>query len=496
MATKENTFPSENISSVDKSEVGNHARKGVKWTALQIVARNVLSLGTTAVLARLLNPGDFGLVGMVATLTALLMVFSDMGLSWATIQRQQLSKSQVSNLFWINTGIGILLWFLCIAGSPLVANFYGEPKLMAITAALGAGFVLSGITAQPIALLNRSMNYKATAQIEVLALVVGAGSALAAAFYGLGYWALVIQSLSTGMVRMLLAVPMSHIQISAPRRGVGTLSLVTFGGMLALNGLLIYLARNLDSVLIGKYWGAEELGFYNRAYFLMLLPSMLATGLLTNLMVPSLSALQGNKERFGNAYRKALCMVALIGCPMALGLALTANEMVYLIYGEKWKPVVPLLIWLSIASITQPLYNTTGWLFTAAGKAKEYLWLTVINGFLLSISFFLALPYGALGIAKAYGIVMGIVIFFPALWLAHKIADLSFTQSLKKLIPVAICLICMCSATLSIEQIMIYFQFSWQVTLVSKITIGITIYGGLANIIMRNFIQENIYKRK
>lgn len=496
MATKENTFPSENISSVDKSEVGNHARKGVKWTALQIVARNVLSLGTTAVLARLLNPGDFGLVGMVATLTALLMVFSDMGLSWATIQRQQLSKSQVSNLFWINTGIGILLWFLCIAGSPLVANFYGEPKLMAITAALGAGFVLSGITAQPIALLNRSMNYKATAQIEVLALVVGASSALAAAFYGLGYWALVIQSLSTGMVRMLLAVPMSHIQISAPRRGVGTLSLVTFGGMLALNGLLIYLARNLDSVLIGKYWGAEELGFYNRAYFLMLLPSMLATGLLTNLMVPSLSALQGNKERFGNAYRKALCMVALIGCPMALGLALTANEMVYLIYGEKWKPVVPLLIWLSIASITQPLYNTTGWLFTAAGKAKEYLWLTVINGFLLSISFFLALPYGALGIAKAYGIVMGIVIFFPALWLAHKIADLSFTQSLKKLIPVAICLICMCSATLSIEQIMIYFQFSWQVTLVSKITIGITIYGGLANIIMRNFIQENIYKRK
>lgn len=496
MATKENTFPSENISSVDKSEVGNHARKGVKWTALQIVARNVLSLGTTAVLARLLNPGDFGLVGMVATLTALLMVFSDMGLSWATIQRQQISKSQVSNLFWINTGVGILLWFLCIAGSPLVANFYDEPKLMAITAALGAGFVLSGITAQPIALLNRSMNYKATAQIEVLALVVGASSALAAAFYGLGYWALVIQSLSTGMVRMLLAVPMSHIQISAPRRGVGTLSLVTFGGMLALNGLLIYLARNLDSVLIGKYWGAEELGFYNRAYFLMLLPSMLATGLLTNLMVPSLSALQGNKERFGNAYRKALCMVALIGCPMALGLALTANEMVYLIYGEKWKPVVPLLIWLSIASITQPLYNTTGWLFTAAGKAKEYLWLTVINGFLLSISFFLALPYGALGIAKAYGIVMGIVIFFPALWLAHKIADLSFTQSLKKLIPVAICLICMCSATLSIEQIMIYFQFSWQVTLVSKITIGITIYGGLANIIMRNFIQENIYKRK
>lgn len=476
MTTKENVLSSDNIASVDKSKVGSHARKGVKWTALQIIARNLLSLGTTAILARLLSPGDFGLVGMVATLTALLMVFSDMGLSWATIQRQQLSKFQVSNLFWINTGVGILLWGLCILGSPLVANFYNEPKLVTITAALGAGFVLSGIAAQPIALLNRSMNYKATAQIEVFALIAGAGTALAAALYGLGYWALVIQSLSTGLVRTLLAVPMSKIQISAPRKGVNTFSLVTFGGMLAVNGLLIYVARNLDSVLIGKYWGVEELGFYSRAYFLMLLPSMLATGLLTNLMVPSLSALLGDKERFGNAYRKALCMVAFIGCPIALGLTLTANEMVNLIYGEKWQPVVPLLMWLSIASITQPLYNTTGWLFTAAGKAKAYLWLTVANGALLSIGFYIALPYGALGIAKAYGLIMGIIIFFPALWFAHKIAGLSFRHSLKELYPIIIGLISMTCAIFIIEKFINKFNISWEFSLFIKIITGIISY--------------------
>lgn len=483
---------SEQVASVDKADVGNRARKGVKWTALQIIARNVLSLGTTAVLARLLSPGDFGLVGMVATLTALLMVFSDMGLSWATIQRQQLSKAQVSNLFWINTGVGVLLWILCILGSPLVANFYGEQELVTITAALGAGFVLSGIAAQPMALLNRTMNYKAAAQVEVFSIVIGVVAALTAAFAGLGYWALVIQSLSTGVTRMLLVVPMSHIKISAPRRGVGTLSLVTFGGMLAVNGLLIYVARNLDSVLIGKYWGADELGFYNRAYFLMLLPSMLATGVLTNLMVPSLSALQGDRERFGNAYRKALRMVALIGCPMALGLALTADEMVNLIYGEKWKAVVPLLMWLSIVSITQPIYNTTGWLFTAAGKAKAYLWLTVLSGLLLSVSFYLALPYGALGIAKVYSIVMGIIILLPALWLAHKVAGLSFIHSLKELWPIVICLLGMTVAVLGVEYLFISFQLSWVVVLVAKIIVGIISYGLVAVFLMYDFIKSNL----
>lgn len=487
---------SDQVASVGKSDVGNRARKGVKWTALQIIARNVLSLGTTAVLARLLSPGDFGLVGMVATLTALLMVFSDMGLSWATIQRKQLSAAQVSNLFWINTGVGVLLWVLCILGSPLIANFYGEQELVAITAALGAGFVLSGIAAQPVALLNRTMNYKAAAQIEVFSIIVGAVAALTAAFAGLGYWALVIQSLSSGIARVLLALPMSRIQVSKPRRGVGTMSLVTFGGMLAVNGLLIYIARNLDSVLIGKYWGAEELGFYNRAYFLMLLPSMLATGVLTNLMVPSLSALQGDIERFGNAYRKALRMVALIGCPMALGLVLTADEMVNLVYGEKWQAVAPLLMWLGIASVTQPLYNTTGWLFTAAGKAKAYLWLTVLSGLLLSVCFFLALPYGALGIAKVYGIVMGIVILFPSLWLAHKVAGLSFIRSLKELWPIAICLFAMAFSVLGIEKLVLPLDLSWFSVLLIKITIGVLSYGLLVSLLAADFIRDNFFYYK
>ncbi|AEX20719.1 lipopolysaccharide biosynthesis protein [Vibrio sp. EJY3] len=478
------------VTQVDKSEVGNRARKGVKWTALQIIARNVLSLGTTAVLARLLSPGDFGLVGMVATLTALLQVFSDMGLSWATIQRKELSNFQVSNLFWINTCVGSVLWLICAFGAQSVADFYNQSELVGITIALGAGFFLSGLSAQPIALLNRSMNYKSVAQVEVCAMLAGATSALLAAIYGVGYWALVIQSLVNQGTRALLSIPISRIQLFAPKRGIGTQDLVSFGGLLAVNGLLIYLARNLDSVLVGKYWGIEELGYYNRAYFLMLLPSMLATGVLTNLMVPSLSALQNDIERFGSAYRRALRMIAFIGCPMALGLALTADEMVQLVYGDKWQAVVPMLIWLSIASVTQPLYNTTGWLFTAAGKAKAYLRLTVTSGLVLVVTFFIALPGGALGIAKGYGLVMGVVIFFPAMWLAHKVAGISLYRSLNSIFPVFICLVCMAVSVKSMDHLMTSIELTWRLKLALKIAIGVFSYALLALIFMREFIKE------
>ncbi|MFH4455589.1 lipopolysaccharide biosynthesis protein [Vibrio alginolyticus] len=481
------------VLSVDKSEVGNKARKGVKWAGLQIILRNFLSLGTTAILARLLSPSDFGLVGMVATLTALLSVFSDMGLSWATIQKKQLSTIQVSNLFWINTFVGGVLWGVCIVSASNVANFYNQVELINITIALGAGFLLSGLAAQPIALLNRSMNYKAVAQIEIFAMVVGAVAALISAFNDFGYWALVVQSLVNQFMRAILALLISQISLSKPQRNVGTKSLIQFGGLLAINGLLIYFARNFDSILIGKYWGIEDLGYYNRAYFLMLLPSMLATGILTKLMVPSLSALQGDKERFGNAYRRSLRMVAFFGCPMALGLLLTVDEMVLLVYGEEWQPVIPMLMWLGIASITQPLYNTTGWLFTAAGKAKSYLWLTVISGLVLVIAFFIALPSGALGIARAYGLVMGLIIFIPAMWLAHKVAGLNFRQSCSYVFPVFLCLVGMAITVIGIDYFVGTLDFSWQLKLATKIAVGVFSYSFLALIFMKSFIKKELF---
>lgn len=480
------------LAHVDASKVGALARKGAFWSVIQIVARNVVSIGSTAVLARLLSPDDYGLMGMVATLTALLLVFSDMGLSWATIQRRELTQAQVSNLFWINVGAGLVLWLACILVSPMMARFYGREELQLVTAILGASFLIGGLSVQPFALLKRRMDFRTVARIEIAAGVVAAVTAVSCAMAGLGYWALVVQALAGQFTRAVLSIPASRIRLQAPVGGVGTRGMVGFGGLLAVNGLLIYLARNLDSVMIGKVWGTEQLGFYDRAYFLMLLPSMLATGALANLMVPSLSALRHERERFGDAYRRALRMVAFVGCPMAAGLALVAPEAVRLVYGEKWLPVVPILAWLSLAGVTQPIYNTTGWLFTAAGKAKLYLWLTVVNAVALTAAFYWGVQRGAVGVAMAYGVTMGLVLLVPALWIAHRAADLGLAKTWRAIAPVCYSILIMGVCVLIADRVFEALNLPWLLRFVIKITVGVLSYFCAIWILARPLLRDDV----
>ena len=433
-----NSAPREHdaIDHVHAEEVGGKARLGATWSAFQVVIRNAVSIGVTAVLARVLTPEDYGLIGMASTFTALLLVFSEMGLSWATVQRERLTHEQVSSMFWVNIGVGILLWGAMIIAAPFLAQFYGEPALTMICIGSGASFVISGVAVQPMALLIRNIDFRSIAFIEVSALGASAVTALSLALADAGYWALVAQGPVQASVRAALSIRWSGIRVQAPRKTEGLGSLINFGGLLAVNGLLIYLARNLDSVLIGKVWGAAELGIYNRAYFLMLLPSMLANGVLSGLMVTSLAAFQGSPDRFGKAYRRALRLVAYAATPLAVGLALTAQPAVEFIYGPGWDQVATLLIWLSFAAITQPIYNTSGWLFTATGRGKSYLMLTIVNAIVLAAVFFVTVPRGLEALSQAYGLAMGLFIPVPTLWFAHKMVRIPFLESVRAVLPV------------------------------------------------------------
>lgn len=458
----------------------------------QIAGRNLISVGTTAVLARLLLPSDYGLIGMVATLVALLQVFSDMGLSWATIQRRDLTAAQVSNLFWINAAAGLLLWVGCIVAAPGIAQFYGRPELRAITMVMGASFFIGGLAVQPFALMRRRMDFRRVALVQMASVAGAAISALAAAAAGWGYWALVIQALAGQAINLVGAWPGSGLRLHWPRHHVGTRGMVAFGGLLALNGILIYVARNFDSVFIGRAFGATELGYYNRAYFLMMLPSYLAMGVLTDLMVPSLVSLQDLPQKFGDAYRRAVRLSAFVGCPMALGLALTAGEAVQLVYGPQWLAVVPMLLWLSIAGITQPIYNTTGWLFTAKGRAGIYLVLTGVNAVALLAAFWLGSRISATAVAAAYGLVMGLLLVGPALMLAHHAAHLRTMDTLRALLPTAACLAIMAAAVGGAWLCSAWFEWAWWQAFALKVGVGVAAYVLAARWLARVILVDDL----
>jgi PST family polysaccharide transporter len=477
----------------DAADVGRLARRGAVWSALQIVTRHIVSLGSTAVLARLVSPDDYGLLGMVATLTALLLVFSDMGLSWATIQQRELTEAQVANLFWLNAGAGAVLWGVCTGFAPAVADFYHRPELRELTVVLGASFLLSGIAVQPFALLARRMQFRRAATIEVAALVVSALVGISLGLRGLGYWALVAQALVGQASRMVLVLLSTRFAVHRPRWDLGTVRLVGFGGAIALNGLMIYFARNLDNVLIGRIWGTVELGYYSRAYFLMLLPSLLATGVLTQLMVPTLAAFQGDTARFGSAYRRAVRLIAFVGCPLAAGLALTAPEAVRLIYGERWAPITPMLLWLSLAGITQPIYNTTGWLFTAAGQGRLYFVVTMVNCIALVATFFYTVGHGAVAVAAGYGLVMGLLLVGPALLIAHRAAGIRLRDTLESVRPVLVCVALMAATGLAAGEIASSMELPWQLLLASKTVAALAAYGLASRYLLGEMLVGDLF---
>src|SRR5262245_16483407 len=228
-------------------------------------ANFLLRVGSLMVLARLLNPTDFGLVGMVTALTGILSLFRDFGLSAASVQRATVTEEQTSTLFWINILVGGILTAVGLVSAPVIAAFYHEPRLLRVTSVLAMGFLINGAGVQHSSILQRQMRFTALAVIDIVSLTISTAVAFAMAMAGYGYWALVAMTLCLPLastVGLWLATPWVP---GRPRRQAGIRSMLRFGGTTTLNGLVMYIASNFEKVLLGRFWGAEAIGIYGRA---------------------------------------------------------------------------------------------------------------------------------------------------------------------------------------------------------------------------------------
>jgi len=460
-----------------QGSVGRLIRVGVLWSGLFTMLTLVLNFVFTAFLARMLAPQDYGLVAMVTVFSALIIELTDMGLSLTTIQRPDLSLQQVHNLFWLNSGMGFIVGTCIIALAPLISNFYSEPRLTPIAITSGITFAIRGIAVQPMALLGRQMLFKQAGSVKISSTIVSGLIALMLAFSGQGVWALVWQSLSSSITVLIMALILTGYRPGKVSRGSGTRPLIQFGGLLALNGMILYLARNLDNLLIGRVWGASELGLYSRAYFLMSLPAAVTTGLVAPVMLSGLSALQHDRERFGNTYRQAFRFTAIIGFPLAVGLGLVAPEAIQIAYGSRWSQVVPIFSWLAIAAAFQPIFSTSSWLFTSTGKVKALFHSTILHSLLVGGSFLVGIQHGAIGVARAYTVAFVVLVTFPILYLAHRAAGLPFQSSLRTIAPAAASTMVMATTVLALNQAFQNSPTGWVTALAIKIAVAIICYG-------------------
>ena len=237
--------------------------RAVKSAGITLAAQGIkliLQLGSVAILARLLQPSDFGLIAMVTVFTGLALQFMEGGLSMATIQRDQITHAQVSNLFWVNGALGTALCLLGILISPLVAIIYDEPRLTLVMAAMSLTFLIGGLSVQHDALLRRQMRFRAISVIDIVSMAAGIATGIAAALGGLEYWALVISPITTFATKTVMRWLSARWVPSMMSRGSGVRPLLGFGANLTGANFIGYMATNLTPFAIGYIGGAQSLG--------------------------------------------------------------------------------------------------------------------------------------------------------------------------------------------------------------------------------------------
>lgn len=374
-------------------------------------AQFAIQTTSTIALAHLLLPSDFGLVAMVTAITGLGQAFSDLGLSEATIQHPEITHDQVSTLFWVNVGIGLFLAAVTFALGPVLAAFYHQPRLRAITYVVSLTFVISGLRVQHSALLQRSMRYTAMAIRDVTAYLVAVALAITLALRGAGYWAIVVLPLALNGTGMILSWVMVRWIPGLPKRGTGVRSMLTFGGNVAASFLTMTVTRSTDNIFIGWYWGAAPLGLYSRAMNLLFLPVRQLGGPARSVAVPTFSRLQDDPEAMARYYLRLANVIVWITAPIFGLLFVAATPVIVLLLGEKWRAASPVFQILALFALGQLLYESVTWLLISCGQSKRLLHLVLMICPIAIISYAAGLPFGIRGVALSGTLAM--IAMFP-----------------------------------------------------------------------------------
>ena len=393
----------------EKTIRGGIARLGAQ------IANLIIRVGSLMVLARLLGPAEFGLVGMVTAFTGVLTLFRDFGLSSAAIQKETVTQEQLSTLFWINLFVGACLTVLLLATAPLIAGFYHQPRLTAVTAILASSFLFNALGIQHGVLLQRELQFTAIAVINTIALTLGAAVGVGLAKAGFGYWALVAMTVIYPLVGSAGFWFATGWIPGKPQRGSGIRSMMHFGGTMTVNGLVVYIASNFEKILLARVWGADAIGLYGRAYQLSNIPTDNLSSAIGEVAFSALSRLQGDPARLRRYFLRGYSVVLALTLPITVACGLYADDIVAVFLGPKWKDAAPIFFFFFPTILTFAIANPMSWLVSALGLVRRGLSMSLAISIPLIGGYLVGLPYGPKGVALAYSAVM-------VLWAAPVVA--------------------------------------------------------------------------
>jgi PST family polysaccharide transporter len=407
----------EDQSTAGGRSLAGSASRGAAVTLGGQGVRLLVQLTGIAVLARLLEPGDYGLVAIVAVIIGIGELFRDFGLFSAAVQAPTLTDGQRDNLFWVNTGIGVLLAGLLCAVAPIVGAGFGDDRLAPLAVVLSATFVLNGISTQYRAMHSRHLRFGRLALSEVCGQVGGVLAGILLALGGAGYWALAAQQLTQGLVALAVLLANSRWLPGRYRRSESIRPFVGYGMPLLGAQLLNYLSSNVDTLTIGARFGTAPVGLYNRAFQLVMMPLVQVHAPSTRVALPVLSRLRGDRQRFADFLTAGqVVLLTLIGGVFAVLFA-QAPAAVAVALGPKWDDVVPLFRMFLFAGFFQAANYACYWVFLAKGLTRQQLRYALATRPLMTALVIAGSLWGVHGVAAAYAAGMALTWPVALLWL-------------------------------------------------------------------------------
>lgn len=454
------------------------AVSGLKWSSASKIGQQVLQFTTLAILARLLLPEDFGLMASAMVVIGLVNVFRDLGLSAALIQKQNVSDELFSSVFWLSVTTGLIMMLALIIFSPYIADFYNANTLVPILQVLSLSFLFSGLSAVQQAFLEKELRFKTISKFELFATFLAAVTGITMAILKFGVWSLVLQNLVfTFTVSFLFWIRQSkRPKFFFKWREIK--SIVNFSANLAGFNILNYFVRNADYILIQKFLGEQQLGYYTLAYRLMLYPLKNITVVITRVMFPVLSKIQNDNKKFRDIYLKLVSTISLLTFPLMLGLVAVSENFVMVVFGAKWEPVTTLILILAPLGLLQSIYTPAGIIFQAKGRTDWWFRWGAFTGVLFITAFWIGLKWGLIGVALAY-LIVNIITFYPGLAIPFKLIELkvsNFIFSFNKNIIISLAMY----VIVLLSKYLLNMYLGITESLMISVLIGIVAYIGLS----------------
>lgn len=396
-----------------------NAVRGVGATIAGQAGGFAMMIGSVVILARLLTPADFGIVTMVTTFSLLFRSFGLNGFTELIMQREEITDSLASNLFWINLGIGAFLTVAFASSGRLLALFYHNSAVVQVTEAMALTIGIGCAGYIHVGLLQRAMHFRSTAIINLAGALLQVIVSILLAMAGWHYWALVWGSITQTVVAAAGAWLMCRWIPSRPSRASGTRSGLKFAINVYSHFAFGYLTRNLDNLLVGWRYGDRALGFYKRAYDLFVLPETQLMAPMSAVVVSTLSRVSGNREQFQRYFLRAVSVLALVGMGIGADFALVGKDLIRFLLGPGWEEAGRIFALFGPGIGVMLLYNTHGWVHLSIGRPERWFrWGLMEFGCTASL-FLLALRWGPSGIALAWTISY-FLLMFPGFWYAGK----------------------------------------------------------------------------